>query len=201
MSPLWVFREGEISTLDFEAGRRTNQFFHASIRSQPDANLRSDLRAYRESDLFDPKLFVELSPLEGQIKSSWPAPTLSKKEKKKRAKVFSTDDFELGEPRPDTPSSVGSFTDKEDDDSDRPSSVTSFTDNESDPERPPKAANVQPAGRTGSAVVPAATTAAVLDPLSTRTPSRTHNGAFSRVRRVFGREEKKVLSTMKDRNR
>lgn len=195
MSPLSVFRDAEILTLDSGDGRRTNQFFHASIRSQPDANLRPDLRAYLESDLFDPKLFVELSPLEGQIKSSWPVPTLSKKEQKKekRAKVFSTDDFELGQSRPD-----------KDSDSDRPSSVTSFTDNEdtdSDPERPPKAANVQPAGRTGSAVVPAATTAAVLDPLSTRTPSRTHNGAFSRVRRVFGREEKKVLSTMKDRNR
>jgi hypothetical protein len=38
-------------------------------------NLRPDLLAYLESDLFDPKLFVELSPLEGQIKSSSPAIT------------------------------------------------------------------------------------------------------------------------------
>lgn len=194
MSPLSVFRDAEILTLASEAGRRTNQFFHASIRSQPDANLRPDLLAYLESDLFDPKLFMELSPLEVQTRRDWPAPTLTKKEQKKqRAKVFYTDDFELGQSRPDTPSSVGSFTDK-DDDSDKPSSVTSFTDNEDDdndhPDRTSSRVNrPAPAVRT---VVPAATTAAVLDPLSTRTPSRTHNGAFSAVRKVFGSEERKL---------
>jgi hypothetical protein len=80
--------------------------------------------------------------------------------------------------------------------------VTSFTDNEDDdedhPDRTSSQANVPaPAVHPGSHAVPPA----VLDPLSTRAPSRTHNGAFSAVRKAFGSEERKLLTRMKDRNR
>ncbi|GAA5874029.1 hypothetical protein JCM3774_001588 [Rhodotorula dairenensis] len=144
--------------------KRTNQFFHPSIRSQPDANLRPDLLAYLQSVHFDPRLFVELSPLEQQIERTWPAPTLSTEVPTRKARIYMTDDFALGD-RPSSPSSVTSFTDNESDRSgpSTPASVNSLTDNESehaDPALTPAA----PSSSQSAARASALTEVVAIDP-------------------------------------
>lgn len=178
----------------------SQQFFHRSILSQPDAHLRPDLIAFLQDAHFDDAFFVELSPYEQQQGRCWLVANRGEADSKPQSPTPT---------RPNDKTTFGSAAPSESIKSRprvspaRPSSTLSLTDNEA-PERgqrgpdavaaPPTApepASVSVANLQDSPFYPLPRTT---DALDARSPGATHRGFFAGVRRRFGEFERSAAS-------